>query len=95
MAGAGNSARTLSNARNMASVKPLMVCGRWRELSRLLLGDYGRVLQGGKVMDEVMYWSDLAELTHTTQVEKFNFCVCEDNEGQENPYEDCPKEESK
>jgi hypothetical protein len=44
-------------------------------------------------MEEVMYWSDLANLTHETQVEKFGWCSCEDNEGQENPYEDCPKEE--
>ena len=37
-----------------------------------------------------MSWSELAELTHATQVEKFNFCTCEDNEGNENPYKDCP-----
>lgn len=36
-------------------------------------------------------WSELAELTHATQVERFNFCTCEDNEGNENPYDDCPK----
>ena len=42
--------------------------------------------------EEVMYWSDLADLTHKTQVEKFDFCTCEDNEGNENPYTDCPKE---
>ena len=39
---------------------------------------------------ESISWSELAELTHATQVEKFNFCTCEDNEGQENPYKDCP-----
>jgi hypothetical protein len=39
---------------------------------------------------ESITWSELAELTHATQVEKFNFCTCEDNEGQENPYKDCP-----
>jgi hypothetical protein len=44
---------------------------------------------------ESISWGELAELTHATQVARFNFCVCEDNEGQENPYEDCPKEESK
>lgn len=33
---------------------------------------------------------DLLELTHETQVELFGFCSCEDNEGNENPYEDCP-----
>lgn len=33
---------------------------------------------------------DLLELTHKTQVELFGFCSCEDNEGNENPYEDCP-----
>ena len=39
---------------------------------------------------ESISWSELAELTHATQVEKFNFCICEDNEGNENPYKDCP-----
>ena len=38
-----------------------------------------------------MSWSELAQLTHVTQVERFNFCMCEDNEGNENPYTDCPK----
>jgi hypothetical protein len=44
-------------------------------------------------MEESISWSELALLTHKTQVEKFNFCLCEDNEGNENPYEDCPREE--
>jgi hypothetical protein len=35
-------------------------------------------------------YGDLAELTHETQVALFNFCSCEDNEGNENPYADCP-----
>ena len=35
-------------------------------------------------------YSDMAELTHETQVALFGFCSCEDNEGNENPYEDCP-----
>jgi len=37
-------------------------------------------------------YSDLAELTHETQVELFGWCVCEDNEGNENPYSDCPSD---
>jgi len=41
---------------------------------------------------ESITWSELAELTHATQVEKFNFCTCEDNEGNENPFADCPTE---
>ena len=41
---------------------------------------------------ESISWAELAELTHATQVEKFNFCTCEDNEGNENPYKDCPVE---
>jgi hypothetical protein len=44
-------------------------------------------------MNDSISWSELAELTHATQVERFNFCTCEDNEGQDNPYEDCPKSE--
>ena len=39
-----------------------------------------------------MSWAEIAELTHATQIERFNFCMCEDNEGNENPYNDCPKE---
>ena len=35
-------------------------------------------------------WQDMANLTHKTQVEKFNFCLCE--EQIQFPYEDCPKE---
>jgi hypothetical protein len=45
----------------------------------------------GTGFDESISWSELAQLTHTTQVERFGFCTCEDNEGQENPYADCPK----
>lgn len=49
-----------------------------------------------KQMDnQTMSWLELAQLTHATQVERFNFCMCEDNEGQENPYADCPTEEGK
>ena len=43
-------------------------------------------------MDNAISWSKLAELTHATQVERFNWCICEDNDGLENPYSDCPKE---
>ena len=42
---------------------------------------------------ESMSWGELLELTHTTQVERFNWCSCEDNEGNENPYADCPVNE--
>ena len=34
-------------------------------------------------------WSELAELTHVTQVERFGFCTCEDAEPHEYPYSDC------
>jgi hypothetical protein len=36
-----------------------------------------------------MSWSELADLTHATQVEKFNFCLCEEQE--QFPYADCPR----
>jgi hypothetical protein len=39
-------------------------------------------------MDQVLYWSDLAALTHKSQIELFNFCMCEEQE--EFPYADCP-----
>jgi hypothetical protein len=34
--------------------------------------------------------SEMLELTHETQVALFSWCSCEDNEGNENPYTDCP-----
>ena len=34
-------------------------------------------------------WQDMANLTHKTQVEEFNFCLCEEQEMF--PYEDCSK----
>jgi hypothetical protein len=39
--------------------------------------------------DKVIYWSELAELTHVTQVESFGWCSCEDLDPHEYPYEDC------
>ena len=35
-------------------------------------------------------YGDMADLTHETQVALFHWCGCEDNEGNENPYKDCP-----
>ena len=37
-------------------------------------------------IDRVFYWSDIAELTHATQVENFGFCTCEDGP---KVYDDC------
>jgi hypothetical protein len=34
-------------------------------------------------------WGELAELTHETQVERFGFCTCEEQENF--PYVDCPR----
>jgi len=41
------------------------------------------------ISQEPISWGELALLTHKTQVARFNWCSCEDNEGNENPYEDC------
>lgn len=41
--------------------------------------------------EEQLSWGELAELTHETQVDKFGFCMCEDTEPHEHPYNDCPK----
>lgn len=45
--------------------------------------------------DESISWGELALLTHETQVARFNWCGCEDNEGNENPYDDCPTREER
>jgi hypothetical protein len=41
-------------------------------------------------LEESMSWQDIANLTHATQVERFNWCACEEQE--QFPYEDCPRE---
>ena len=46
----------------------------------------------GTGFDESISWSELAELTHAMQVERFGFCTCEDLDPHEYPYADCPKE---
>ena len=45
-----------------------------------------------RVMNKSISWSELAELTHVTQVEQFGFCMCEDLEPHEYPYADCVEE---
>jgi hypothetical protein len=46
-----------------------------------------------KNSQDSFYWSELAELTHETQVGIFGWCSCEDNEDNDNPFGDCPKDE--
>lgn len=41
--------------------------------------------------EESISWGELADLTHVTQVERFGFCTCEEQEYF--PYSDCPREE--
>lgn len=52
----------------------------------------------GELMEDLSQksysWGEMANFTHATQVEIFQWCWCEDNAGNENPYDDCPKEES-
>lgn len=38
-------------------------------------------------MNDSISWSELAELTHVTQLERFGFCFCEDSNA---AYPDCP-----
>jgi hypothetical protein len=40
---------------------------------------------------ESMSWQEVAELTHETQVAKFDFCLCEDGP---RIYDDCPRGEN-
>ena len=58
---------------------------------------YGRGLllgSGVRAMSEMsMSWGEIANLTHKTQVEQFNWCSCEEQE--QFPYEDCPRERAR
>ena len=54
--------------------------------------DFCSCKREGKAISESISWGELAELTHVTQVERFNFCMCEDLEPHEYPYPDCVEE---
>lgn len=56
------------------------------------LGVRSRKGKGVLVMSnqDSISWGELAELTHATQVEKFNWCGCEEQEYF--PFQDCPRE---
>jgi hypothetical protein len=41
-------------------------------------------------LEESMSWGEVALLTHATQVERFNWCSCEEQE--QFPYDDCPRD---
>lgn len=43
--------------------------------------------------DNSFSWGEMAELTHATQIEKFNWCGCEEQENF--PYDDCPRPEGR
>ncbi len=43
-----------------------------------------------RIKEKSHSYQDMANLTHKTQVEEFNWCLCEEQE--QFPYEDCPKE---
>jgi hypothetical protein len=52
-----------------------------RKVTKMLIID--------KVDPNNISWGELSMLTHKTQVQLFGWCACEDNEGNENPFEDC------
>jgi hypothetical protein len=57
----------------------------------LLLGSGVRTMSKIKRhLEESMSWGEVALLTHATQVERFNWCWCEEQE--QFPYDDCPRE---
>jgi len=45
-----------------------------------------------ELSQESISWSELAELTHATQVERFGWCICEGTNGEGQLADDCPKE---
>lgn len=58
----------------------------WKEVEGAGWVETGEV----EVIDDSISWSELADLTHATQVEKFGWCSCEDSGTF--VYLDCPKE---
>ena len=62
----------------------------WESLaSEVTITNNNDLRQENKMQQDAISWGELAELTHVTQVERFNFCTCEEQEYF--PYDDCPK----
>ncbi len=51
-----------------------------------------RYLEEEDLSQKSYSWQDMANLNHTTQVERFNWCWCEEQE--QFPYDDCPRVET-
>jgi len=58
-----------------------------------LVGFHFSDLQAYETSQRPYTWSELADLTHAKQVERFNFCPCEDSEEADSPFSDCPRVE--
>jgi hypothetical protein len=58
---------------------------------RALCGTCGNNLEKCQCKDDTpqLSWSELAELTHVSQVEMFGFCTCEDGP---KVYDDCTQD---
>lgn len=61
-------------------------------LKAMSINDMVKSIEEDKGQESIS-WGELANLTHATQVERFNWCSCEEQE--QFPYDDCPKGESK
>lgn len=61
----------------------------WEEDTEASWVETGEITLVTPEPDDSISWGELAELTHLTQVERFGFCSCEEQE--EFPYEDCPR----
>lgn len=53
-------------------------------------GALARIFNVEEGEDDSISWGELAELTHTTQVERFGWCICEDTNGEGQLHDDCP-----
>jgi hypothetical protein len=62
-------------------------------LSKMSINDMVKSIDESE-REEAISWSELAELTHATQVERFGWCICEGTNGEGQLADDCPKEES-
>jgi hypothetical protein len=61
-------------------------------LSKMSINDMVKSIDESE-REEAISWSELAELTHATQVERFGWCICEGTNGEGQLADDCPKEE--
>jgi len=79
----------MNNYKAVKGLGDTITCDNCTDIAEDWFSDGTHAICGDCYNEKPMSWSEVAELTHVTQVEQFNWCGCEEQEYF--PYADCPR----